>query len=256
MIVLPQYPRTLHLGDSGGQQSKHHCPFGEVEGLHVAIEEKVDGSHCGLAFDVEAELRVFSRNTVLERSPAQRDFRPLARLAREQVDGLWDVLSDRYVLYGEWTWATHSIFYDALPTFFLEDDVFDRKAGRFLSTLGRRTLVSKLPVGFDCSVALLHEGTVSGLDALRSMVGPSHYKSPRWRERCPAVASVEDTDLMEGLYIKVESEAFVERRLKWIRPTFLGHIASAPGHWRDRPTMKNLLAERAAVAATDTGADR
>lgn len=38
MSELPEYPRTLHLGDSGGQQSKHHCPFAEVAGLHLAVD--------------------------------------------------------------------------------------------------------------------------------------------------------------------------------------------------------------------------
>ena len=102
MIALPEYPRTLHLGDSGGRRSKHHCPFAEVAGRHLAIEEKVDGSHCGLLFDDQAELRIFSRNTILARPPARRDFRLLDRLAHEQLDGLWEVLGDRYVLYGEW----------------------------------------------------------------------------------------------------------------------------------------------------------
>lgn len=243
MIVLPEYPRTLHLGDSGGQQSKHHCPFAEVAGLHLAVEEKVDGSHCGLAFDEGAELRIFSRNTVLESPPARRDFRPLDRLAREQMDGLWEVLGDRYVLYGEWVLATHSVFYDALPAFFLEDDVFDRKAGRFLSTRRRQALVSELPVGFDRSVELLHEGVVAELVELHAMLGPSHYKSQAWRERCPSVESVEDSDEMEGLYIKVESADFVERRLKWVRAGFLEHIEGAEGHWRERGEMRNRLAD-------------
>lgn len=245
MIVLPEYPRTLHLGDSGGGQSKHHCPFAEVAGLHLAVEEKVDGSHCGLAFDEGAELRIFSRNTVLESPPVQRDFRPLARVAREQVEGLWEALSDRYVLYGEWALATHSIFYDALPAFFLEDDVFDRKAGRFLSTCRRQALASELPVGFDRSVAVLHEGAVAEQDELRAMVGPSHYKSESWRERCPSVGDVEDSDEMEGLYIKVESEEYVERRLKWVRAGFLRHIASSDAHWRERVEMRNVLASEA-----------
>lgn len=241
MNVLPPYPRTLHLGDSGGQLSKHRCPFDEVAGLHLVVEEKVDGSHCGLAFDADAELRIFSRNTVMS-SPVRRDFRELDRIARVCVDGLWEVLGDRYVLYGEWAWATHSIFYDALPAFFLEDDVFDRKAGRFLSTPRRRALVSALPAGLDLSVVVLHEGSVANLDELHAMVGPSHYKSATWRARCPSLAEVEDSDQMEGLYIKVESDDFVDGRLKWVRPGFLQHIASAGRHWRERAETRNVLA--------------
>ena len=44
-VQLPEYPRTLHLGDSGGGRSKHACTFEEVAGYHLVVEEKVDGSH-------------------------------------------------------------------------------------------------------------------------------------------------------------------------------------------------------------------
>ena len=76
-MKLPDYPRTLHLGDSGGGRSKHSRAFAELAGHHLVIEEKADGSHCGLGFDAQAELRVFTRNTVLESPRVPRPGRPL-----------------------------------------------------------------------------------------------------------------------------------------------------------------------------------
>lgn len=212
-MILPAYPRTLHLGDSGGGQSKHHCPFAEVAGRHLVVEEKVDGSHCGLGFDTDAELRVFSRNTVLDAPPVQPDFQPLDALARAELDALWDVLGPRYI--------------------------FDRQADRFLSTARRRALVERLPVAFRSAVAVLFEGAVLDMTDLHALVGPSRYKTTAWRERCRDLDAVEDSDLMEGLYIKLESDDFVERRLKWIRPGFLAHVAGSGRHWRDRARQYN-----------------
>ena len=103
---------------------------------------------------------MFTRNTALERPPQRPDFRPLDRLALESVDALWEVLGDRYVIYGEWALATHTIFYDALPALFLEDDIFDRVEGRFLSTRRRAALVERLPPSFGCSVAVVHAGPI------------------------------------------------------------------------------------------------
>jgi hypothetical protein len=242
MIELPEYPRTLHLGDSGGGSSKHHCAFAEVAGRHLVIEEKVDGSHCGLFFDEQAELRVFTRHTVLESPPVRRDFRLLDQLAREAMDELWEALGDRYVLYGEWVRVAHTVYYDALPAFFLEDDIFDREAERFLSTPRREALVSALPPAFSRSVAVLHSGELHELDELHELVGPSNYKSASWRDRCPDLAAVEDCDAMEGLYIKQEDPDFVLRRFKWIRPDFLAHIAASQEHWRARDELLNRLA--------------
>ena len=243
--LLPAYPRTLHLGDSGGRASRHACDFAEVAGEHLVVEEKIDGSHCGLLFDDQAELRVFTRNTILESPPARRDFRLLDQLANEQMDGLWDVLGTRYVLYGEWALCAHTVFYDALPAYFLEDDVYDRETQRFLSTSRRRELAAALPPAFATSVPVLHEGPVESLAQLRQLVGASTCKTESWRARCPDLSRVEDCDAMEGLYIKHEDDDAVLRRLKWVRPGFLARIAEAGEHWRDRAPMHNALADDA-----------
>ena len=240
-MQLPDYPRTLHLADSGGRRSRHGCPLTEVAGRHLVIEEKVDGSHCGLGFDDQAELRIFSRNTLLESPPLRRDFSLLDQQARLAMDALWEVLGDRYVLYGEWARITHTVYYDALPAFFLEDDVFDRQAGRFLSTPRRRLLGAALPPAFSWSVAVLHSGPIGDLSELHALVGPSHYKSPDWRDRC-ALDTVDPSDDMEGLYIKEEDQDFVLRRFKWVRPGFLRQIAAGEGHWRSQAWQENRLA--------------
>lgn len=242
MFALPDYPRTLHVGDSGGGASKHHCPFSEIEGVHLVVEEKVDGSHCGLGFDNAAELRVFSRNTLLESPPQRPEFRPLHALAYQHLDALWDILGDRYVLYGEWALMTHSVFYDALPSYFLEDDLFDRSTGHFLSTQRRRVLLSPLPADFASPVQVLFEGAVHREAQLTDLLGPSHYKSSSWRQRCASPEAVEDSDLMEGLYIKLEAQGVVQRRLKWVRPEFVQHVQGA-GHWRSGDGMRNLRVE-------------
>jgi len=56
------------------------------------------------------------------------------------------VLGARYIMYGEWMYAKHTVFYDRLPHTFLEFDVYDRKARVFLSTKARRALLTGLPI--------------------------------------------------------------------------------------------------------------
>ena len=52
-----------------------------------------------------------------------------------------DVLGDRYILYGEWLYAKHTVFYNSLPHYFLEYDLLDRFPGQFLSIRCGETIV-------------------------------------------------------------------------------------------------------------------
>jgi len=242
---LPHYPRTLHLGGSGGGTSRHRAPFSDVKGKHLVVEEKVDGTHCGLFFNDDAQLCVFSRKTIIEDLGRHHDFAPLAKMTEVHLDALWDVLGTRFILYGEWCHSTHSIFYDSLPSYFLEDDIYDRERERFIATRGRDELRAQLPAPFSQPVPVLAQGEFEEVTDVEKLVGKSRFKSSSWQGRCPDLSRVEDSDLMEGLYIKHESNEAVLARYKWVRRKFLEHIAAGKEHWRDRERITNALAATA-----------
>ena len=73
-----------------------------------------------------------------------------------------------------------------------------------------------------------------------SMRGPR----ARARTRAPRKSTTVRGGLYEGLYIKQEDRDFVLRRFKWIRPTFLAHIAASNEHWRARDELLNRLANQ------------
>jgi hypothetical protein len=247
---LPTYPRTLHLGSSGGGTSKHSAPLSDVLAAHIVVEEKVDGSHVGLFFDKEANLVIFHRKSVLSSPPAEPEFQLLHRQAHAAIDALWDTLQTRYVLYGEWALLTHSLFYDALPAYFLEDDLFDRERGSFLSTCARTTLLSDLPPSFSSPVAVLAEGVFSDLfeseAQLIARLGPSLYRSPNWVEAIVGAneerrAQLAMQALAEGLYIKHESDGIVQARYKWIPESFITGILKTNAHWRTHRPLQNQM---------------
>jgi hypothetical protein len=118
-------------------------------------------------------------------------------------------------MYGEWLYAKHTVFYDALPHYFCEFDVLDRQEEVFLSTARRREPLAGSPV---VSVPVLHTGPIGELETLTSLVGPSTCRTQGWRDTLVEVAGdggadparvLAETDLweeMEGLYIKVEED--------------------------------------------------
>src|SRR5262249_21361980 len=143
-------------------------------------EEKVDGANAAMSFDAVGGLRLQSRGHYLTGGPRERHFNPLKRWAHAIAGAIRPVLNDRYIVYGEWVYAKHTIFYDALPHYFLEFDVFDLATETFLSTPERRRLLAGLPF---CSVRVLGEGLIESPAALKALIGPTAYKTSSWRTR-------------------------------------------------------------------------
>ena len=257
--MIAKYPRTRHIEGSRlqpGDADLSAVPFRAIAGAHLGVEEKIDGANCGVSFTAEGELRLQSRGHFLRGGARERHFDLFKQWAQCHRERLLAALGHRYVMYGEWVFAKHTVYYDALPHYFLEFDVLDRESMNFLSTDARQALIAGLPVA---SVPVLHRGPVARLEELTTLVRPSLFKTLDWRERLEEACSegeagqwgtrerlVGETDpseLAEGLYVKHEEHGRVVGRYKWVRATFLDAVARAGGHWLDRPIVKNRLAE-------------
>jgi hypothetical protein len=250
---MRKYPRTHHIEGSRrqvGDEDLDSVPFGALAGQQLVVEEKVDGANAGISFDGAGNLRLQSRGHFLTGGPRERHFALFKSWAARHQGRLYTALGERFILYGEWVYAKHTVFYDTLPHYFLEFDVLDTATNRFLGTPERRALLAGVPVA---SVPVLHEGRVGSLKALRGMIGRSTYKSEGWQEslaaRCielgidPALvrAETDPSDLMEGLYVKVEEDGAVVGRYKYIRADFLATVLQSGSHWLDRPIVPNGL---------------
>ncbi len=262
MERIRKYPRTPHLTGSKlqpGDEDLAAIPVADLLNEHVVVEEKIDGANSGLSFDADGQLWLQSRGHYLTGGPRERHFNLFKQWAHTHAHLFWEVLGDRYLVYGEWMYAKHTVFYDALPHYFLEFDVYDRQEGVFLSTERRRELLVSLPI---VSVPVLWEGKVTRKVALESFMGPSLYKSVSWRASLESVCEgnnldaalaakqTDDSNQMEGLYLKVERDGQVVERFKYVRASFMQAIASSDGHWHDRPILPNQLAKGVDIFAT------
>jgi hypothetical protein len=254
MNSIRKYPRTRHLLDSRpqpGDEDLDTAGFIEIAGRHLVVEEKLDGANAAISFDRDGRLRLQSRGHYLTGGPRERHFAMFKGWAATMRDALWPVIGHRFVIYGEWLYAKHTIFYDALPHYFLEFDALDLETDRFLATPERRRLLEGLPI---FSVPVLHDGPVATPAALTSLVGPSAFKTPAWRDRLAEAArkhphdpalvqrQTDPSTLMEGLYIKVEEDGAVAERFKYVRRDFLSAVADQASHWQSRPILPNRLA--------------
>ena len=256
MEQIFKYPRTRHLENSKkqvGDEDLKNVKFTELEGKFLVLEEKVDGANCGISFGTDGKMYLQSRGHFLNGGYGERQFDLFKLWAGCYEEQLGQLLGERYVMYGEWLYAKHTVFYDKLPHYFMEFDIFDKVEGKFFSTKKRREILRKAP--FICSVRVLTEGYYHSVKEIQKWLGPSLFisKEPRQSliKQCnksgvnPEI-TIQQTDLtgtMEGIYIKVEEGEYVIDRLKFVRGSFLNTILDSESHWASRPIVANKLAE-------------
>jgi hypothetical protein len=254
MIDLPHYPRTFHLEGSKGISETEQVSLFHLEGKSFVIEEKVDDSCVSMHFDSEANLRICHRDQEA-RGP---EFDRLKAWTAKLEERLFDVLQDRYILYGGWLYAVHTIYYNRLPHYFLEYDIYDRQRQVFLSTDKRQEVLQPLRDEIVSVQVLPNVRTL--------MERPRDYVYPPIEPWCVVgescyVTSSDHTlhrefmqkygrsdprsytgtrGVMEGLYIKVEHDGIVSERYKYIQHNFLAAILKNGSHWKDQPLIANV----------------
>ena len=104
----------------------------------VTVEEKIDGANLGISFDENGDILLQNRGNWLE-SPLEGQWRPLKGWIQRRQEQLFDGLFDRYILFGEWCYATHTVYYNRLPDYFIGFDVFDKIERRFFLRIAEMT---------------------------------------------------------------------------------------------------------------------
>lgn len=248
-----KYPRTQHIEGSRfqpGDEDLDSVPQSAIAGRYLVVEEKVDGANTAISFSPQGDLLLQSRGHYLTGGSRERHFNLFKQWAYTLTGALWEVLGDRYILYGEWLYAKHTVFYDYLPHYFMEYDVLDLERQEFLSSDRRQKLLAGLPL---VSVPIVFEGKLKSPKELTKLLAHSHFIQPghleRLRQICQereldyerARKETDNSELMEGLYIKVEEGGIVPARYKYVRASFLTAIKQAEGHWLNRPIIPNQL---------------
>ena len=219
-----KYPSTPHLailGSSSVRDDKVLSPREQTEFLShdIFVEEKIDGANLGISFDLEGTVRAQNRGSILS-LPAPGQWQPLHEWLNARVDRLFESLSDRYILFGEWCFAMHSVFYDRLPDWFLGFDLYDTKANQFLGLADRNALLEEMKI---CPVPQIATGRFD-LAFIIDLLSESHIGS----------------EAAEGLVLRLlKPEGNAIWRAKIVRAEF---IQAIDDHWSRKPLRTNQLA--------------
>lgn len=218
---FPSTPHLAILNDVEIRGDKVMSEFERNDFLQheLTVEEKVDGANLGISFDHSGNMRAQNRGAYLH-LPSSGQWKKLGEWLALRNDILFDILTDRYIFFGEWCFAQHSVFYDRLPDWCLGFDIYDKQVGRFLSSNRRDDFFKKMKI---ISVPRIAYGrfTLANLTKLLSQ-------------------SMLSSQLAEGIYLRFDSSEWLELRAKLVRPAFTQSMEQHWSHSIIKPNCLNL----------------
>lgn len=216
-VKFPSTPHLLFNSSNLSREDKLVSPESKrlLLSTEITIEEKIDGANLGVSFSSSGEVQFQNRGHYIL-PPYMGQWEQLPKWFVVFQDRLFDALEDSYILFGEWCYAKHSVYYSSLPSWFIAFDVYDIKEQKFLSVQRRNSMVEKIGLPI---VPLIKYGRLSLAD-IPDLIGKSAYGD----------------DLCEGLYFRLDKDGWLNIRAKYVRENFSQAIEQ---HWSRKPLQKN-----------------
>lgn len=220
-----KYPSTPHLCVLGqnmirGDKVLSNDEYNEFMRDELVIEEKVDGANLGISVDRFGNIKAQNRGNYIEK-PYNGQWVKLDEWIKPKTQQFFEVLGEQFILFGEWCFAKHSLYYDNLPDWFLGFDIYDQANARFLSCARRDFAFEKLGIS---SVPKFAKGHF----AFNSLFG-FLLKS----KLCDSVP--------EGIFLRNDNGDWSRARAKLVRPEFIQSIGE---HWSRMQITTNRMAKR------------
>ena len=217
-----KFPSTPHLTTLEGVDVRNDKVLTDADRGHflqheIVIEEKVDGANLGISFDSDSHLFLQNRGSYLH-FPYVGQWKKMDEWLNSRIDALFETLTDRYILFGEWCYARHSVFYNRLPDWFLGFDLYDRQVEKFLAVERRDDLFEQMRIR---RVPQIGHGVYSFSEI----------------EHLLAQSKISD-EPAEGLYFRIDQNGWLIKRAKLVRAAF---IQSVEEHWSRSAIKPNQL---------------
>jgi atypical dual specificity phosphatase len=209
-LGIYKFPRTAHLIDLGAVSSDDILePHAVNQNTIVSLTEKVDGANMGLSLSSDRSRVIVQNRSHYVNSASHEQFKKLGLWIENHKDVLIRILgsdeffAERYILFGEWLYATHSIAYTRLPDLFMAFDLYDRSS----QTWATRAVLEDLLV--DTAITLVPQLYYGPMPSEKEITDMTHRPSLYY------------DGPLEGIYIKAEANGCVVSRQKVVRRDFI-----------------------------------
>lgn len=201
------FPRTPHLPGSNVVDTDRSLTSEEVAALcrdcEIVIQEKLDGTCVGVFLGEDKSAVLLKRGGIIGHREKDQ-YNVFRTWVQQRAEPLHEALAKRHVLFGEFLWQTHGLFYDRLPDFFIGYDLLERASEAFLvSSAVRQKLQNVVSV-----VPELWRGTMRTPEQLSGKI--------------KEVATLPSAfgDRAEGVYVRFERDDQLMARAKYRNPGF------------------------------------
>jgi atypical dual specificity phosphatase len=217
-----KFPRTKHLFNLGAaSRDDLIMSADEVSGFlncDIYVEEKIDGANMGISIK-DYKIVVQNRSHYVD-SSYHPQFKLLEKWINDHERELWDILNGgTRILYGEWTYAKHSIEYSDLPDYFIAFDLYDLIEKRFYSRNRLEDILSSTQIKL---IPIIKYDKFKSIQDIVSLVKTK--------------SSFYDGSI-EGLYVRKCSKDWLEDRAKIVRNDFI----CGNNHWTKNIMIVNKL---------------
>jgi len=222
-IPHPEVSNKLNISD---QQLK------ELLTGFVIVEEKIDGANTGIIGLKRDQFRLQKRSSLVDTSEHPQ----YGRFKAWSIEHYNDLIKipQGVIAYGEFMWATHHIYYNELPDWFICFDVFHKNYGYL-----NRTDKEKFCNDFNLKcVPLIAQGYFNKKEIMNMLDGNSAYNSFSFDK----ISNKHIPCFKEGIVVKNYRK---QKRAKLVRPDFIKELNEDGTHWMTLwdPSRINKLKE-------------
>lgn len=225
------------------------------------LEEKVDGANLGIRLTPDMQMVYQNRSKAVSYGDGShwRQLSSWEPLHSAELYAL--LLHDDHapgdlIVYGEWLAHVHTVYYDALPGYFVAFDILDTRSGKFYSRERFRRVMEEhttIP-----TVPCVYSGPLASREALLDlmMACESRYKQCRSGAEDGGHGEADgESAFAEGVYLRIDTEPeprssgkgpgeresrWLKTRAKLVRPDFIQSINDG-AHWSKKEVRKNQV---------------